>query len=106
MLARPAAIKLIRPEMVGAGGSSAGQSALTRFKREAMSAASLQSPHTGGWEAFGVTADGTFYFAMELLEGMDLETLVRTYGPQPAARVVHILRQVCESLEEAHAAGL
>jgi serine/threonine-protein kinase len=106
MLARPAAIKLIRPEMVGPAGSNAGQSALTRFKREAMSAASLQSPHTVSLYDFGVTADGTFYFAMELLEGMDLETLVRTHGPQPAARVVHILRQVCESLEEAHAAGL
>jgi len=106
MLARPAAIKLIRPEMMGAGGSSAGQPALTRFRREAMSAASLQSPHTVSLYDFGVTADGTFYFAMEMLEGMDLETLVRTHGPQPAARVVHILRQVCESLEEAHAAGL
>ncbi|HEX5109044.1 MAG TPA: serine/threonine-protein kinase [Vicinamibacterales bacterium] len=106
MLARPAAIKLIRPETMGPAGSSAGQSALTRFRREATSAASLQSPHTVSLYDFGVTDDGTFYFAMELLEGMDLETLVRTHGPQPAARVVYILRQVCESLEEAHAAGL
>ena len=106
MLARPAAIKLIRPEMMGASGSSSGQSALTRFRREATSAASLQSPHTVSLYDFGVTGDGTFYFAMELLEGMDLETLVRSHGPQPASRVVHILRQVCESLEEAHAAGL
>jgi hypothetical protein len=106
MLARPAAIKLIRPEQMGAPGSSGGQSALTRFKREATSAANLQSPHTVNLYDFGVTADGTFYFAMELLEGMDLETLVRKHGPQPASRVVYVLAQVCESLEEAHEAGL
>ena len=106
MLARPAAIKLIRPEMMGAEGSSGGQSALTRFRREATSAANLQSPHTVNLYDFGVAADGTFYFAMELLEGMDLQTLVRNHGPQPASRVVYILNQVAESLEEAHAAGL
>ena len=106
MLARPAAIKLIRPEMLSAAGSRGSQAALTRFRREATSAASLQSPHTVRLYDFGVTADGTFYFAMELLEGMDLERLVRAHGPLPASRVVHILRQVCESLEEAHASGL
>ena len=106
MLARPAAIKLIRPERMGTPGSSGGQSALTRFRREATSAANLQSPHTVNLYDFGVTADGTFYFAMELLEGMDLETLVRKHGPQPASRLVYILAQVCESLEEAHEAGL
>lgn len=54
----------------------------------------------------GVTAGRTFYFVMELLEGMDLESLVRRKGPVPSGRVSHILRQVCESLEEAHARGL
>jgi serine/threonine-protein kinase len=106
MLARPAAIKLIRSDMLSTSGSRGSQAALTRFRREATSAASLQSPHTVRLYDFGVTADGTFYFAMELLEGMDLERLVRTHGPLPASRVVHILRQVCESLEEAHASGL
>ena len=106
MLARPAAIKLIRPEMMSTAGSRGSQAALTRFRREATTAASLQSPHTVSLSDFGVTDDGTFYFAMELLDGMDLETLVRTHGPLPASRVVHILRQVCDSLEEAHAAGL
>ena len=55
---------------------------------------------------FGVTDDQTLYFVMELLDGLDLDTLVREHGPVPAARVVHILRQVCASLEEAHAGGL
>jgi len=105
MLARPAAIKLIRPERIGAGDRSSARAA-TRFRREATAAANLRSPHTVELYDFGVTEDGTLYFAMELLVGMDLESLVREYGPLPPARVIHILRQVCESLEEAHAAGL
>src|SRR4029078_8904198 len=55
---------------------------------------------------FGVTEDRTLYFVMELLQGMDLESMVQQHGPLPAARVVHILCQACESLEEAHARGL
>jgi len=106
MLARPAAIKLIRPEMLGAGDSEAAQLAVRRFWREAAAAASLRSPHTVELYDFGVTEDQTLYFVMELLDGMTLESLVRQKGPVPAARVIHILRQVCESLEEAHARGL
>jgi serine/threonine-protein kinase len=106
MLARPSAIKLIRPEMLGGGSAAAAQIAIKRFHREATAAASLRSPHTVELYDFGVTADQTLYFVMELLEGMDLERLVRQKGPLPAARVIHILRQVCESLEEAHSAGL
>ena len=106
MLARPAAIKLIRPEMVAAGRSESVEMTLRRFRREAEVAASLRSPHTVELYDFGITGDGTLYFAMELLEGTDLESLVRQKGPLPAARVIHILRQVCESLEEAHARGL
>jgi serine/threonine-protein kinase len=105
MLARPAAIKLIRPEMLG-GNDEAAELVVKRFHREARAAANLRSPHTVQLYDFGVTDDGTLYFVMELLEGMDLETLVREHGPLPASRVIHILRQVCESLEEAHTAGL
>jgi len=104
MLARPAAIKLIRADKIGDLGNR--ELVIRRFRREAEAAANLQSPHTVGLYDFGVTDDGTFYFVMELLVGMDLESLVREYGPVPPARVIHILRQVCESLEEAHAAGL
>ncbi len=106
MLARPAAIKLIRPEMIHAAAGEAGQIAVTRFRREAQAAANLRSPHTVELYDFGVTDDHTLYFVMELLDGMDLETLVRRHGPVPAGRVIHIMRQVCESLEEAHASGL
>jgi serine/threonine-protein kinase len=107
MLARPAAIKLIRPEMLGGkDGDEDAQIAIKRFHREAEAAANLRSPHTVELFDFGVTEDHTLYFVMELLRGMDLETLVKTYGPMPPARVIHILRQACESLEEAHELGL
>jgi len=106
MLARAAAIKLIRPEMLGSLDPGVATRAIARFRREADAAAHLQSPHTVDLYDFGVTEDQTLYLVMELLEGMDLESLVREHGPMPAARVVHVLRQVCDSLEEAHARGL
>jgi eukaryotic-like serine/threonine-protein kinase len=106
MLARPAAIKLIRPESLGAGNGEGAQLALRRFTREAEAAANLRSPHTVEVYDFGVTEDQTLYFVMEMLDGMDLETLVKQYGPLPAGRVIYIVRQVCESLAEAHARGL
>ena len=106
MLARPAAIKLIRPEMLTHMDGEARQLAVKRFRREADAAARLQSPHTVQLYDFGVTDDGTLYFVMELLDGMDLETLVRKHGPMPANRVIHLICQACESLEEAHRFGL
>jgi len=106
MLARPAAIKLIRTEMLGAVDEETARLAVTRFRREAEAAANLRSPHTVELYDFGVTDDGTLYLVMEFLDGMDLETLVRERGPLPAGRVIHILRQVCDSLEEAHIRGL
>jgi serine/threonine-protein kinase len=80
--------------------------ALRRFHREADVAARLRSPHTVELYDFGVADDQRLYFVMELLEGMTIETLVRTTGPVPAGRAIYMLRQVCESLEEAHAYGL
>jgi eukaryotic-like serine/threonine-protein kinase len=106
MLARPAAIKLIRPEMLAARTGEQGDLAVARFHREAAAVATLRSPHTVDLYDFGATEDGTLYFAMELLDGLDLESVVRRTGPLPASRVIHVLRQVCDSLEEAHAVGL
>jgi hypothetical protein len=103
LLARPAAIKLIRPSR-GSEGDAA--TAIARFRREAQAAASLRSPHSIQLYDFGVTRDGRFYLVMELLDGIDLETLVRRFGPQPPSRVVQLLLQACESLAEAHASGL
>jgi serine/threonine-protein kinase len=106
MLARPAAIKLIKPEVLAAHDRQSAGLAVARFRREAEAAAKLRSPHTVELYDFGVTEDGTFYLVMELLEGMELESLVRKEGPLPQQRVIHILRQICESLGEAHASGL
>ncbi|MEO8200002.1 MAG: serine/threonine-protein kinase [Gemmatimonadota bacterium] len=105
LLIRPAAIKLIRPEALG--GMSADPDLLTRrFEREARATAALKSPHTVQLYDFGATEDGRLYYVMELLDGLDLDTLVNQYGPQPAERVVRILHQVCSSLRDAHANGL
>ncbi|MEP6687223.1 MAG: serine/threonine-protein kinase [Gemmatimonadales bacterium] len=106
MLARPAAIKLIKPEILGAPGNAEAGVLIERFRREAEAASALQSPHTIRLYDFGETRGGTFYFVMELLDGLDLETLVRRFGPVPPARVIEILRQTCHSLGEAHDRGL
>ena len=106
LLARPSAIKLIRPEVLGAAMRTGGNVMVQRFKREAQAAASLRSPHTINLYDFGMTNDGTFYYVMELLEGADLDTLVKRFGPVPAARAIYMLRQACRSLGEAHARGM
>ena len=105
MLARPAALKLIRPELLGADAHGRAL-AVTRFEREARATAALGSMHTVGVYDFGVTEDGSFFYVMELLNGISLDTLVRRHGPVSPARAVHLLRQVCHSLGEAHAAGM
>jgi serine/threonine-protein kinase len=106
MLARPAAVKLIRSEILGSSSPAAARVIIERFRREAEAAASLRSPHTISLYDFGVANDGTFFLVMELLDGLDLETLVERFGPLPPERVVHIMRQACASLEEAHTRGL
>ena len=103
LLIRPAAIKLIRPD---GALSSDPELLLRRFEREARATAALKSPHTVQLYDFGATEDGRLYYVMELLDGIDLDTLVRQYGPVPAERVVRILRQVCASLVDAHVNGL
>jgi serine/threonine-protein kinase len=101
LLARPAAVKLIR-----AGDADASEEALRRFEHEAQVTANLSSPHTVQLFDFGVADDGSFYYVMELLNGLDLESLVRRYGPVPAERAIYMLRQVCHSLSEAESHGL
>jgi serine/threonine-protein kinase len=106
MLAREAAIKIIRPELIQGASARQADVAMRRFEREARVTADLQSPHTVYLYDFGTSRDGHFYFVMELLDGVSLQKLVQTFGPQPGSRVIHILRQVCLSLEEAHARGM
>jgi len=104
LLARQAAIKLVRLDVL-ADPKHAGL-VQERFKREAQTLASLRSRHTIELYDYGVTDDGSFFFVMELLDGLDLMQLVKQHGPQPAARVIAILAQACASLAEAHDAGL
>ena len=106
LLAREAAVKLVRPEVLGARDASEAGIILRRFEREAQATSVLSSPHTIQVFDFGITDEGTFYYVMELLAGRDLESLVREFGPLPANRVVYLLRQVAHSLADAHARGL
>jgi serine/threonine-protein kinase len=105
LLARPAAIKLIRSP-TPARGVGASDEMQRRFEREAQVIAQLRSPHTVTLFDFGIAQEGSFYYVMELLEGLDTDKLIRRFGPIPAERVVHILRQVCHSLSEAESRGL
>ncbi len=102
MLARPAAVKLIAPTNLG----DDAHAVRIRFEQEAQATALLRSPHTVDVYDFGLSSDGALYYVMELLDGLDLQELVRAHGPLAASRAVHILRQTCHSLGEAHAAGL
>jgi DNA-binding NtrC family response regulator len=104
LLARPAAVKIVREAAVGAGDDA--HALRLRFTREAQATAELQSPHTVQLFDFGVTDTGSFYYVMERLRGMDLQRMVERYGPLPPARVIFLLKQVCLSLSEAHALGL
>jgi len=106
MLARPAAIKLIRPSSAGDARAGASEEAIRRFEREAQVIARLRSPHTVDLFDFGVAADGAFYYVMELLDGIDADSLVRRFGPTPPERAIYLLRQVCHSLSEAQSCGL
>jgi hypothetical protein len=106
MLARPAAIKLIRPVLTGPGGNGASADLAQRFEREAQVIARLRSPHTVDLFDFGVADNGAFYYVMELLEGLDADRLVRQFGPLPAERAIFLLCQICHSLSEAESYGL
>jgi serine/threonine-protein kinase len=105
MLARPAAIKLVSTS-AGSGSGRSGGSEEQRLEREVQATAQLRSPHTVEVYDYGLTEERTFYYVMELLDGVNLEQLVEQYGPIPAERAVPILRQVCHSLAEAHGNGL
>ncbi|HEX6433194.1 MAG TPA: serine/threonine-protein kinase, partial [Gemmatimonadales bacterium] len=106
MLARPAAIKLIRPTVAADGGTKVSPEAVRRFEREAQVIARLRSPHTVELFDFGMATDGAFYYVMELLDGMDADSLIRRFGPIPPERAIYLLRQVCHSLSEAQSCGL
>ena len=100
LLKRPCAVKLIRPDRV------TDPTALARFEREVRLTATLSHPNTVEIYDYGRTEDGTYYYVMEYLPGLSLAELVDRHGPLPPGRAVYLLRQVCQALREAHAAGL
>jgi serine/threonine-protein kinase len=106
LLARPAAVKLIKTERLGAKDETTRALVLSRFEKEAKVTANLDSPHTVELYDFGVSSNGELYYVMELLDGVDAETLVERFGPLPSERVAYLLMQACDSLEEAHQRGL
>jgi len=100
MMKRPCAVKLIRPERAG------DPNVLARFEREVRATAKLSHWNSVDIYDYGRTADGTFYYVMEFLPGENLGELVEGHGPLPAARIVYLMRQVCDALAEAHSHGL
>jgi serine/threonine protein kinase len=105
LLARPAALKLIRSDIFDSR-PHVREAIVRRFEREARATAALRSIHTIDVYDCGVTDEGDFYYVMELLDGLNLEQLVRRFGPIEPGRVVYLLQQVCHSLGEAHARRL
>src|SRR5262249_57932480 len=99
LLRRPTAVKLLNQDKTT-------ETALRRFEREVQITSRLNHPNTIVIYDYGRTPEGVFYYAMEFLEGIDLEKLVKVFGPQPERRVVNILNQVFGSLAEAHGLGL
>ena len=106
LLRRDAAVKLVLPRYLEGLDPAAQRQAHRRFEQEAQAIASLRSPHTVAIYDFGISEDGSLYYAMEYLHGLTVENLVDRYGAQPAGRVIAFLRQTLESLQEAHDMGL
>jgi serine/threonine-protein kinase len=99
LLRRPTAVKVLPAERTSPTG-------VARFEREVQLTAELAHPNIVAVYDFGRTPDGSFYYAMELLDGVDLQRLVEEDGPMPPARVVHVLLQAADALAEAHEIGL
>ena len=99
MLHRPTAVKFL-------DATKTNEKSIARFEREVQLTSQLNHPNTIAIYDYGHTPEGVFYYAMEYLDGLNLQDLVERHGPQPEGRVIHILKQICGSLAEAHSIGL
>ena len=99
MMRRPTAIKMLHSDKIN-------DTTISRFEREVQITCQLNHFNTIAIYDYGRTPEGVFYYAMEFLDGIDLQSLIDRYGPQPEHRVIHILSQICNSLYEAHSKGL
>ena len=104
LLARKVAVKLVKPDVLASAKDRA--KIIHRFEREAQVTANLRSPNSVEIFDFGVNDEGALYYVMELLDGLDLQQLVKSFGPLDISRAVNFLIQACNSLAEAHAVGL
>ncbi|RCS42119.1 serine/threonine protein kinase [Bremerella cremea] len=100
LMKRPCAIKIIRPEKAG------DSNVLARFEREVHASSKLSHWNNIDIYDYGRTEDGTFYYVMEYLPGLNVSDLVHRFGPLPPGRVIHLLRQICDALNEAHSQGM
>jgi serine/threonine protein kinase len=99
MMKRDVAIKLLPFDRAGKEG-------LVRFEREVQLTSRLNSPNTIAIYDYGRTPDGVFYYVMEYIDGFSLEDLTVRFGPIGPGRVIHLVKQVCAALAEAHSIGL
>ncbi len=100
-LGREVAVKMLRYDF-----GDGHQVALQRFRREVRATSELGHPNTVRVFDYGASDDGILYYAMELLEGENLRSLVRREGPLPPARALHLVSQAARALAEAHRKGI
>ena len=96
VLNRPVALKVIAGELLQS------RQAKHRFLREAQAAALIHHPHVATIFQFGEEQDAYFY-AMEFVEGEDLERYIAGHGPVSPATALRVALQVAQALEAAQA---
>ena len=99
LLKRPTALKILKSQRVS-------EQFVERFEREVKIAGQLAHPNVVEIYDYGRTPEGQLYYAMEYLDGLELHEVVKRSGALPSARAIHLLRQTCAGLAEAHARGL
>ena len=100
LMRRPAALKVLRSDLIGDSHCQ------IRFEKAVQATSKLSHPNTISIFDYGETKNGISYYAMEFLEGLNLNEWLEHLGPMPPNRLVRLLRQICGSLGEAHDLGI